>query len=79
MAKLGELPSKSGIGIQDIIDAIIDRIPPPEERSDGPLRAMIFDSMYDNYKGAIPYVRVFDGVLKPGDTASFLPMIANMI
>ncbi len=63
--------AKSGIGIQDIIDAIIDRIPPPEERSDGPLRAMIFDSMYDNYKGAIPYVRVFDGVLKPGDTASF--------
>ena len=63
--------AKSGIGIQDIFDAIIDRIPPPEERSDGPLRAMIFDSMYDNYKGAIPYVRVFDGVLKPGDTASF--------
>ena len=63
--------AKSGIGIQDIFDAIIDRIPPPEERSDGPLRAMILDSMYDNYKGAIPYVRVFDGVLKPGDTASF--------
>ena len=63
--------AKSGIGIQDIFDAIIDRIPPPEERSDGPLRAMIFDSMYDNYKGAIPYVRVFDGVLRPGDTVRF--------
>ncbi|MCS5624556.1 MAG: translation elongation factor 4, partial [Candidatus Marinimicrobia bacterium] len=38
---------------------------------DRPLRAMIFDSMYDNYKGAIPYLRVFDGVIKPGDTAKF--------
>ncbi|MEO2186227.1 MAG: translation elongation factor 4, partial [bacterium] len=48
-----------------------DRIPPPEDRSDRPLRAMIFDSMYDNYKGAIPYLRVFDGVIKRGDTAKF--------
>lgn len=64
--------AKSGVGIQDIFDAILDRIPPPEDRSDRPLRAMIFDSMYDNYKGAIPYLRVFDGVIKPGDTAKFL-------
>ena len=64
--------AKSGVGIQDIFDAILDRISPPEDRSDRPLRAMIFDSMYDNYKGAIPYLRVFDGVIKPGDTAKFL-------
>ena len=63
--------AKSGVGIQDVFDAILDRIPPPVDRSDRPLRAMIFDSMYDNYKGAIPYVRVFDGVIKPGDTAKF--------
>ena len=63
--------AKSGVGIQDIFDAILDRISPPEDRSDRPLRAMIFDSMYDNYKGAIPYLRVFDGVIKPGDTAKF--------
>jgi GTP-binding protein LepA len=63
--------AKSGVGIQDVFDAILDRIPPPEDRSDRPLRAMIFDSMYDNYKGAIPYLRVFDGVIKPGDTAKF--------
>jgi GTP-binding protein LepA len=64
--------AKSGVGIQDVFDAILDRIPPPEDRSDRPLRAMIFDSMYDNYKGAIPYLRVFDGVIKQGDTAKFL-------
>ncbi|MBL7010455.1 MAG: elongation factor 4, partial [Candidatus Marinimicrobia bacterium] len=63
--------AKSGIGIQDVFDAILDRIPPPDDRSDMSLRAMIFDSMYDNYKGAIPYIRVFDGVLKPGDTVDF--------
>ncbi len=63
--------AKSGKGIQEVFDAIIERIPPPEDHSDAPPRAMIFDSMYDNYKGAIPYVRVFDGVFKPGTTAQF--------
>ena len=63
--------AKSGIGIEDVFDAIINRIPPPEDRSDKPLRAMVFDSLHDNYKGAIPYIRVFDGVIKAGDTAKF--------
>jgi GTP-binding protein LepA len=63
--------AKSGAGIQEIFNAIVDRIPPPENNDSAPLRAMIFDSMYDNYKGAIPYVRVVDGVLKPGSRASF--------
>ncbi len=63
--------AKSGSGIQDIFDAIIEKIPPPEDRSEKPVRAMVFDSLHDNYKGAIPYVRVFDGVIKSGDTAQF--------
>ena len=63
--------AKSGIGIQDVFDAVVDRIPPPDDRSEGPLRAMVFDSVHDNYKGAIPYVRIFDGVLKAGTTAKF--------
>ena len=63
--------AKSGIGIDEVFDAIINRIPPPEDRSDKPLRAMIFDSLHDNYKGAIPYIRVFDGVIKAGTTAKF--------
>ena len=63
--------AKTGQGIEDIFDAIIRKVPAPKDRSDKPLRAMIFDSVHDNYKGAIPYIRVFDGVIKPGDKAKF--------
>ena len=63
--------AKTGQGIEDIFDAIIQKVPAPKDRSDKPLRAMIFDSVHDNYKGAIPYIRVFDGVIKPGDKAKF--------
>ncbi len=63
--------AKSGAGVQEIFDAIVHRIPAPKNNNDAPLRAMIFDSMYDNYKGAIPYVRVMDGVLKAGTHAMF--------
>ena len=63
--------AKDGIGIQDIFDAIINRIPAPQQNSNIPTRALIFDSTYNNYRGAIPYVRVVDGVLKPGETARF--------
>ena len=63
--------AKTGEGIEGIFDAIIQKIPSPKDQSDKPLRAMIFDSVHDNYKGAIPYIRVFDGVIKPGDKAKF--------
>ena len=63
--------AKTGEGIQDIFDAIINKIPPPADRSDKPLRAMVFDSVHDNYKGAIPYIRVFDGIIRSGEKARF--------
>ena len=63
--------AKTGEGIQNIFNAIIDQIPPPVDQSDKPLRAMIFDSVHDNYKGAIPYIRIFDGSIKPGQKAKF--------
>ncbi len=63
--------AKTGKGLENIFDAIIQKIPPPKDRSNNPFRAMIFDSGQDNYKGAIPYIRVFDGVIKPGDKAKF--------
>lgn len=63
--------AKTGQGIEQIFEAIIEKIPFPEDRSNKPLRAMVFDSVHDNYKGAIPYIRVFDGVIKPGEKAKF--------
>jgi len=66
-----QVSAKTGKGIDQIFEAIIDKIPSPEDRSDQPLRAMVFDSVHDNYKGAIPYIRVFDGVIKPGEKAKF--------
>ena len=66
-----EASAKNGIGIPDIFKAIVNRIDPPKDNIDEKSRALIFDSMYDNYRGAIPYVRVFDGVLRPGMTAQF--------
>ena len=54
--------AKSGVGIDSIFNAIINKIPPPNDRDQNSTRALIFDSTYDNYRGAIPYVRIYDGV-----------------
>ena len=60
--------AKSGIGIPDILEAIVNKVPPPEDKSDQPTRALIFDSRFDAYKGAIAYVRVKEGAIKAKDT-----------
>ena len=66
-----EASAKSGIGVDKIFDAIINKIPPPSDNDNDKTRALIFDSTYDNYKGAIPYIRVFDGILKKGMPIKF--------
>jgi len=66
-----EASAKSGQGIELIFEAIINRIPPPSDNDIDLTRALIFDSTYDNYRGAIPYVRVFDGVIKKGMSIKF--------
>jgi GTP-binding protein LepA len=58
--------AKEGIGIDEILEAIIDRIPPPTDDSEGKLKALIIDSVYDAYRGVINYVRVFGGSMKRG-------------
>ncbi|PQL57834.1 translation elongation factor 4 [Veillonella infantium] len=60
--------AKSGIGIPDILEAIVNKVPAPPDKSDQPTRALIFDSRFDAYKGAIAYVRVKEGTIKTKDT-----------
>ncbi|MBP2662397.1 MAG: lepA 2 [Firmicutes bacterium] len=58
--------AKSGIGIEEILEAIVRKVPPPAGKDDEPLSALIFDSHFDSYKGVIAYVRVMNGTIKPG-------------
>ena len=58
--------AKTGAGIEEILDAIVERIPPPSGEDDAPLRALIFDSYFDSYKGAIAHVRLMEGTIKKG-------------
>ncbi|MDP2168632.1 MAG: translation elongation factor 4 [Thermodesulfovibrionales bacterium] len=58
--------AKEGTGINEIIEAIVARIPPPSGRDENPLKALIFDSWFDNYRGVVVLVRVFDGIVRPG-------------
>ena len=58
--------AKTGVGIEEILDAIVERIPPPAGEDEAPLRALIFDSYFDSYKGAIAHVRLMEGHIKKG-------------
>ncbi|KAL6888487.1 hypothetical protein ACP4OV_009513 [Aristida adscensionis] len=64
--------AKEGIGITEILDALVTKIPPPKDTSNDPLRALIFDSYYDPYRGVIVYFRVIDGSIKKGDKICFM-------
>ena len=63
--------AKEGIGIDEILEAVIERVPAPEGDKNAPLRALIFDSYYDKYLGAVPSIRVVDGTIKAGTKITF--------
>ncbi|WP_243342634.1 translation elongation factor 4 [Anaerococcus sp. AGMB09787] len=59
--------AKTGLNIEDVLEDIVNNVPAPEDHDDKPFKALIFDSYYDSYVGVICYVRVFEGVVRPGD------------
>src|SRR6185436_20902419 len=63
--------AKEGIGISELLEQVVKKVPAPTGNAAGPLRALIYDSYYDRYRGAIPSVRVVDGVIKKGSKIKF--------
>ncbi len=59
--------AKTGLNVEDVLEAVVKVVPPPRGNENAPLRALIFDSVYDNYKGALSFVRIMDGSVKVGD------------
>jgi GTP-binding protein LepA len=67
------ISAKTGLNVSDVLEAVVTRLHPPKTRgNDAPLRALVFDSVFDAFRGVIPYVRVVDGCIKAGDTVCFL-------
>ena len=64
--------AKEGIGIEDILESVVNNVPAPKGNVDGPVQALIFDSFYDSYRGVIASIRVFNGTIKKGDHIKML-------
>ena len=65
--------AKTGLNVDQVLERVVSDIPAPTGDPDAPLKALIFDSIYDSYKGVIVYIRVFEGSVKPGDTIRMMP------
>ena len=72
------ISAKDGLNVDQVLEAIVARVPPPKDESDKPMRALIFDSHYDSYKGVIAYIRVIEGSIKPTDTLHMFATQADM-
>lgn len=59
---------KTGENVPAVLEEIVNLVPPPDDNDSKPLRALVFDSVYDSYRGVIVYVRIVDGVVRPGQT-----------
>ncbi|MDR0307193.1 MAG: translation elongation factor 4 [Chitinispirillales bacterium] len=65
------ISAKTGVGVPELIEKVIEIIPPPVDKKDKPLKALIFDSKFDSFRGAVAYVRVFEGTLSKGQSIQF--------
>ena len=74
-----KISAKTGEGVPEVLDAVLERIAPPQGETTAPTRALIFDSYYDDYRGVILYTRVVDGAIKKGDTIEMLATGAHGI
>ncbi|MFZ2544913.1 MAG: translation elongation factor 4 [Candidatus Saccharimonadales bacterium] len=74
-----KISAKTGEGVPEVLEAIVNRIAPPQGKQESPTRALIFDSYYDDYRGVILYTRIVDGSIKKGDTIEMLATNANGI
>ncbi len=63
---------KTGLGIEDVLEAVVARIPPPPDRDDEPLSALVFDSWFDNFRGVVVLVRIISGRIRPGQTIKLM-------
>src|SRR5215510_5097296 len=73
-----QVSAKEGINVDQILEAIVTRVPPPKDADEAPLRALVFDSHYDSYKGVIAYIRVFEGSFKTTDVLHLFATRADM-
>lgn len=67
-----KISAKTGQGVTDVLDAVVERITPPQGKTESATRALIFDSYYDDYRGVILYMRIVDGIIKKGDTIEMM-------
>ncbi|HSW92190.1 MAG TPA: translation elongation factor 4 [Candidatus Saccharimonadales bacterium] len=72
-----KISAKTGEGVAEVLDAVVERVIPPQGEPEAPTRALIFDSYYDDYRGVILYMRVVDGTIKKGDTIEMLATNAS--